>query len=278
MPEPEPHTRTNLPEQLSGLPEQPVVELGVGRPWLTLSEVNRVIRVQGVARALAKAWVIDELARAIPLTPERERELERNWLAQQGITREDEIQPWLLRQRLQLADVRQMATQVERLDRFRRYNWGQEVEVHFLHRKPELDQAVYSLLRVSDSTLAAELYQRIAEDEASFAALANTHSEGQERLSQGIIGPLPIPAAHPEIASRLRVGRPGQIWPPFQADRFWVIIRLEQQLPARLDTVTYDRMMAELFEKWVEDRLNLLFQDQPLPALPPLPEATEELS
>jgi len=173
--------------------------------------------------------------------------------------------------------VSQIATQEERLERFRRHRWGKEVEIHFLRRKPELDQATYSLLRVSDQALAEELHQRLREDEESFADLASRHSEGQERNSEGRIGPLPIVAAHPEIATRLRVGRPGQLWPPFQADRYWVLIQLERQLPARLDEATYARMMGELFEAWVEERVQLILHAQPLPALPPLPSATEEI-
>jgi len=277
MPDAPIHSRTDLPEPLSGMPEQPLVELGSGCPWLTLSEINRVIRVQGVAPALARAWVIDELARAIPLSEARERELVRHWLEQRGVTGEGELQPWLQRQRLLRADLTQLATQEERLQRFRRHRWGEEVEIHFLRRKPELDEATYSLLRVSERSLAEELHQRLLEGEASFADLAAAHSEGRERLNKGMVGPLPIVTAHPEIAARLRVGRPGQLWPPFQADRFWVLIQLQQQLPARLDDTTYNRMMGELFEAWIEERVQLLLHAQPLPALPPLPSATEEI-
>jgi len=272
-----PAGRADLPEPLSGVPEQPLVELGHGLPWITLSEINRLVRQQGVAPALARAWVLDELLRAIPLTPERQLELERQWLEQHGVSRPEDLQPWLNRQRLRSEDVTQLACQAERLDRFRRHRWGGEVEIHFLRRKPELDQVVYSLLRVSDADLAAELHQRVQEGEASFAALASTHSEGLERHSNGVIGPMPILTAHPEISSRLRVGRPGQIWPPFPIDRFWIVVRLEEHLPARLDEPTAQRMLEELYEAWLKERVNLLIAGEPLPALPPLPAATEAL-
>jgi len=277
MMEQPPVGRANLPEPLSGVPEQPLVELGHGLPWITLSEINRLVRQQGVAPALARAWVLDDLLRAIPLTPERQLELERQWLEHHGVSRPEELEPWLARQRLLPEDVSQLACQAERLDRFRRHRWGEEVEIHFLRRKPELDQVVYSLLRVSDADLAAELHQRIVEGEASFADLATTHAEGRERHSQGVIGPLPLLTAHPEISSRLRVGQPGQIWPPFPVDRFWIVVRLEEHLPARLDEPTAQRMLEELYEAWLQERVNLLIAGEPLPALPPLPAATEAL-
>jgi len=275
MMEQPPVGRANLPEPLSGVPEQPLVELGHGLPWITLSEINRLVRQQGVAPALARAWVLDDLLRAIPLTPERQRELERQWLEQHGVSRPEDLPPWLSRQRLLPEDVTQLACKAERLDRFRRHRWGEEVEIHFLRRKPELDQVVYSLLRVSDADLAAELHQRIQEGEASLAELATTYSEGRERHSHGVIGPMPLLTAHPEISSRLRVGQPGQLWPPFPVERFWIVVRLEQHLPARLDEPTAQRMLEELFEAWLKERVNLVLAGEPLPALPPLPAASE---
>jgi len=273
-----PVVRANLPEPLSGVPELPVVELGHGLPWITLSEINRLVRQQGVAPALARAWVLDDLLRAIPISPERQGELKRQWLENHGVSSQEDLQPWLSRQRLLPEDVTQLACKAERLERFRRHRWGMEVEIHFLRRKPELDQVVYSLLRVSDAELAAELHQCILEGEASFATLATAHAEGRERHSQGVIGPLPILTAHPEISSRLRVGQPGQLWPPFQVDQFWIVLRLEQHLPARLDEPTAERMLEELFEAWLQERVNLLLAGEPLPALPPLPAASEALS
>ena len=270
--------RTNLPEPLSGVPELPVVELGHQRPWLTLSEVNRLVRQQGMAAALARAWVLDELVRAIPLEARQERRLIRTWLEEKGVKSEAEIEAWLRSQGLRSADLSVLATQQERLRRFRQFRWRDDVEQHFLRRKPELDQAVYSLLRVSERALAEEYHQRIATGEADFAEVASSHSEGRERLSRGVIGPLPIVAAHPEIAGRLRVGKPGQLWPPFRVSTVWVVLRLEEQVPARLNESARSRMMGELFEAWLKERVDQVLSGEPLPALPPMPAASEDFT
>jgi parvulin-like peptidyl-prolyl isomerase len=276
-----PAPRTHLPEPLSGLPEAPLVELG-GRPWLTRSEINGLLRRQPeLARQLARAWLLEQLLAAIPLTAARAEELQQAWLQQQGFQGDAgdaaARAAWLQQQHLSAEDLLQQATATERLERFRRHRWGSEVEVHFLRRKPRLDQVVYSLLRVSERQLAEELHQRLCEGEADFAALAARYAEGPERQSRGLIGPLPLTTAHPEISSRLRVGQPGQLWPPFAVGEVWVLLRLEQQLPARLNSETSSRMMAELFEAWMEERVGLLLAGEALPPLPPLPAATEEL-
>jgi hypothetical protein len=265
--------RRQLPEPLSGLPEQPVVELGHGHPWLTLSEINRLVRQQGLAPALARAWLIDQLLQAIHLDPAHEQRLVEAWLQRQGAGEGAEREAWLQRQRLLPADLPVIAGREARLQHFREERFGPEVEVQFLRRKPELDQAVYSLLRVRDRQLAEELHQRLRDDGADFGELAARYAEGRERHSRGLFGPLPLTAARPEISGRLRVGQPGQLWPPFAAKGYWVLLRLEQQLPARLNEPTRARMMEELFEAWLKQRLNLLLSGEPLPEIAPIPPA-----
>lgn len=268
--------RSDLPEPLSGLPEPAVVELGHGLPWLTLSEMNRLVRQQGVASALARAWLLDQLVRAIPLRPEREQELLESWKQRKKVPlRPEDFKNWLERQRLQSEDLLAMATQAERLERFRRFHWREEVELEFLQRKPSLDQVVYRMLRVSDRSLAEELHQRIVDGEAELAELASEHAEGQERNTAGRIGPLPMTTAHPEIVQRLRVSKPGQIWPPFAVNNVWVVLQLEQLLPARLDEAMNRRLLDDLFEQWLKNRLQLLLAGEPLPPLPAMPREDE---
>ena len=46
-----------------------------------------------------------------------------------------------------------------------------------------------------------------------------------------------------------------------------MVLRLEQFLPAELNEPTRERMMGELFEEWLEQRVRLLLEGQPLPPL-----------
>ncbi len=69
-------------------------------------------------------------------------------------------------------------------------NFAAKAEARFLERKNELDQVVYSLLRLENSFLARELYLQIESGESNFADLAKRYAEGPERNTNGIVGPV----------------------------------------------------------------------------------------
>jgi parvulin-like peptidyl-prolyl isomerase len=259
-----------MPEPLSGLPEKPEIEIAAGRPWLSVNELNRLIRQQGLSLAVAQAWVLDELVQAIALPSEEEKPLIRAFLEREGVKDDAGVAAWLERKRLSFDDLRILATNQRRLQLFREQRWGEEAEVHFLARKPELDQVVYSLLRLADEGTACEMHHRIQEGEADFADLAPHHSSGQERHTRGLIGPVPLAAAHPALLSRLRIGRPGKLWTPFQIGDTWLVVRFEQLLPAQLNESTRARMLEELFQQWFSERVQSLMAGEPLPPIPSL--------
>ena len=263
--------RTNTHEPLSGVPDPPLIEIAPGRPWLTVPETNRLIRQQGLSLAVAQAWVLDEVVSTMALTPEEEKPLIRAYVESQGVTSDEQLAQWLEQQRLSFADLSYFATKAERLRRWQQRRYGDEAEIRFLERKLELDQVTYSLLRVKDQELAEELYQRIKEGEADFPQLSQRYSEGQEQQTRGLIGPVPLAAGHPDLAAKLRISRPGQLWPPFRIVDVWVVLRFEQLFPAQLNKETRARMIEELFQVWFKERVQCLMQGEPLPPLPSLP-------
>ena len=263
--------RQATPEPLSGVPDPPVVEIAPERPWLTVAETNRLIRLQGLSLAVAQAWVLDEVVSTITLEPAEEKQLIRRHLESQGVTSDEQLGQWLGQQRLSFDDLTYFATKSERVKRWQRLRYGEEAEIRFLERKLQLDQVTYSLLRVKDQELAEELYHRIKEGEADFPELCQLSSEGPEKRTRGLIGPVPLAAGHPDLAAKLRISRPGQLWPPFLIVDVWVVMRFEQLFPAQLNSDTRDRMIEELFQVWFNQRVASLMQGEPLPPLPHLP-------
>ena len=129
-----------------------------------------------------------------------------------------------------------------------------KAEARFLDRKNELDQVVYSLLRLENRFLAQELYLQIESGESNFADLAKRYAEGLERNTNGIIGPVPLTQAHPVLAERLRISRPGALLEPFRISDWWLVVRLERYSPATFSDEISDLMCQELFVEWQKEQ------------------------
>ena len=132
--------------------------------------------------------------------------------------------------------------------------FGAKAEARFLDRKHELDQVVYSLLRLESSFLARELYLQIESEESNFADLAKRYAEGPERNTNGIVGPVSLTQAHPDLVEKLRVSQPGVLLEPFKISDWWLVVRLERYSPATFTDEVSDRMCREMFDAWVSEQ------------------------
>ena len=137
---------------------------------------------------------------------------------------------------------------------FLREQFLPKAEARFLDRKNELDQVVYSLLRLENRFLAQELYLQIESGESNFADLAKRYAEGPERNTNGIVGPVPLTQAHPVLAEKLRVTLPGTLLEPFQISNMWLVVRLERYSPATFNDEISERMCQELFVEWQKEQ------------------------
>jgi len=172
-------------------------------------------------------------------------ELER----QHNLASPEEVQGWMVQHGLEEEDVDRMAARSFQWLLWCQERWGTELQTIFLKRKPELDQVTYSLLRLRNGELASELYQQIKEGEATFAALAAEFSEGLERESGGLLGPIPLTQPHPGLAKLLQVSQPGQLWPPKALEGWWVIVRLEKMHGATFDPGMQERLLLDEGER-----------------------------
>ena len=142
---------------------------------------------------------------------------------------------------------------VIRRQEYIRDRFAPKAEARFLDRKNELDQVVYSLLRLADSFLARELYLQIESEESNFADLAKRYAEGPERNTNGIVGPVSLTQAHPLLVEKLRVAQPGVLLEPFRVADWWLVVRLERYSPATFTPEVSDQMCREMFDAWIEE-------------------------
>jgi parvulin-like peptidyl-prolyl isomerase len=139
-----------------------------------------------------------------------------------------------------------------RLAKLARDQFGAKAEARFLQQKGRLDRVVYSLLRLDSRSQAQELYLQIAHGEADFPQLASRFSQGPERSTNGVVGPVPLNQAHPTLADKLRATHPGTLLEPFRIDRWWVIVRLERYAAASFDARMAEQMSMELLQEWLQ--------------------------
>lgn len=216
-----------------------------------------------VADCVAEVSVEEEVAAQL-----FEGFLERHQLADpsrlQALIAEGQVDPEQLRWQSQLA---------YRTERYCEEHFAHQAETRFLQRKHHLDRVVYSLLRCKDPYLARELYLRIKEGEANFADLAAEHSQGHEKTTKGIVGPVPLNQAHPLLAERLRIHPPGTLLEPFSIESWWLVVRLESFQAATFDASTRQQMARELFDEWVQEeaKRRLLAVMPPRPPGSPVP-------
>ena len=244
------------------------VELHQGTTFCTSEELNRIARQQGLGLAIAQATIFDEICQNIGIPEELENELVKSYCLQNNLNQPEHLSEHLKRRGWQQNDLLYFATKQERLTQFQQLMFAEDVELRFLSNKNDLDTICYSLIRSSDENLAFELHQRLLEKEVGFDELASIFSEGPEREHGGQFGPVPLSQAHPVLVEKFRISQPGQLWEPFFLKDIWVIIRLDEWQGARLDDLTRQQLLQELFDDWLHERaLQLLEGEQP----PPLP-------
>ena len=142
---------------------------------------------------------------------------------------------------------------VIRRQQYMREQFAPKAEARFLERKNELDQVVYSLLRLANNFLARELYLQIESGESNFADLAKRYAEGPERNTNGIVGPVSLTQAHPVLVEKLRVAQPGVLLEPFRISNWWLVVRLERYSPATFTPEVSDQMCREMFDAWIAE-------------------------
>jgi parvulin-like peptidyl-prolyl isomerase len=141
-----------------------------------------------------------------------------------------------------------------RIGKWKKALFEPEAKAHFHIRQPALDRVVYSLLRVKDAGLARELWFRLKEGEATFAELAPKYASGNEIYTGGIVGPVAYGSMYPALAEILRTAHPGKLLKPLAVAEWYLVARVEHQLPAEFDDATKAQMIEELTQMWIEER------------------------
>ncbi|QLE54227.1 peptidylprolyl isomerase [Nostoc sp. TCL26-01] len=129
---------------------------------------------------------------------------------------------------------------------------------YFIERKIFLDRVVLSRIVVESRELAEELQLQI-EEGGSFEQLAKEYSLLDDRLVNGMMGPISRGTMPDILRAAIDIASPGQLVGPIDIEGRYGLFRVEQFLPASLDdTQLQQALQNELFEKWLAEKIQKL--------------------
>jgi len=191
------------------------------------------------------------------IQPSREEQInfQKNFMARENITDKESLDNWIKVRGITESHLTQNIFKTLKLEMFKKAKFNDYVEKVFLQRKSDLDRVTYSLIRAKKREKIVELNLRLKEEEATFSELSTEFSEGIENVLNGLIGPIELGQVNPNIAERLKSSNPGQLWPPFELENWWVLLRLERFIAATLNDAMRNRLINEMYESWIMEKI-----------------------
>lgn len=133
-----------------------------------------------------------------------------------------------------------------------------KLQQYFIDRKLFLDRVILSRIIVNNPELAEEIHSQI-EEGTSFEQLAREYSLADDRLVNGMMGPISRGTMPDKLRATIDSAKPGDLIGPIEVDGSWALFRVEQFLPASLEDARLREMLQnELFEQWLAEKLKTI--------------------
>jgi parvulin-like peptidyl-prolyl isomerase len=145
-----------------------------------------------------------------------------------------------------------------RMDKLRQNVTEPKLQEYFIERKMFLDRVVLSRIIVDSKDLAEELRLQLSEG-ASFEQLAREHSLLEDRVMNGMMGPVSRGSMPDILRAAIDLAEPGQIVGPIELEGRWALFRVEELLPAVLENPQVRQTLQnELFDQWLAEKIQTL--------------------
>jgi parvulin-like peptidyl-prolyl isomerase len=144
------------------------------------------------------------------------------------------------------------------MDKLRQNVTEPKLQEYFIERKMFLDRVVLSRIIVDSKDLAEELRLQLSEG-ASFEQLAREHSLLEDRVMNGMMGPVSRGSMPDILRAAIDLAEPGQIVGPIELEGRWALFRVEELLPAVLENPQVRQTLQnELFDQWLAEKIQTL--------------------
>jgi parvulin-like peptidyl-prolyl isomerase len=162
---------------------------------------------------------------------------------------------WLASQGKDYSSFHASVTLGFKLERLKAQVTEPRLQEYFIERKLFLDRVVLSRLIVQTQELAEELASQI-EEGASFDQLAREYSIAEDRIVNGMMGPISRGTLPDVLRAAVDSASPGDLIGPLELESRWALFRVEQSLPASLeDKQLKQALQNELFEQWIAQKI-----------------------
>ena len=225
---------------------------------LATLDVNllRFLKRANLLRRLVREILISESIKHINISHEIEQKLISNFYKDKRIENINQRKKFLLYNGLNESDLHYQILISLKIKKVCSEKFKDDLDSHFLKRKEQLDQFIFSIIRVDNADLAHEIYLRIEAKEEEFSSLANKYSKEKNLYKNGLMGPSNIMRCHPLLKESISSSAPGDLLKPFKLENSWIVLRVEEKKPAKLDAKMEEKMMFELFEIYIQKKID----------------------
>ncbi len=171
------------------------------------------------------------------------------------LTDSGSFQQWLAQEGLDYSTFRKQIVFNLKLENLKSKVTESNIQEYFIERKLFLDQVVLSRLVVEEQSLAEELKSQIIEDGAIFEQLVQKYSIAEDQIFNGMMGLISKGTLPDVVRAEIANANPGELIGPIEVDKLWYLVRVEKFLPASLDEQLKQQLESELFEQWLEDKI-----------------------
>lgn len=216
--------------------------------------IPRLTRYQMLPQ-LIKESIIDEAIASIECTSEEIANADKIFERQNGIQTPAQRAEWAAIRGMSETDRQEIAIRQLKIEKFKHQQWSHTTEAYFMKRKAQLDKVGFSIISTKDKHLAQEIYFRLQAKEQTFSELAQQFSEGLAANTDGMVAPTEFGSLPSAFAQLLRNQTPGTLLPPCPTADGMAIVRIDKVISAQLDRLTYQRLLNEQFQQWLQQQI-----------------------
>ncbi|MDX2213066.1 MAG: peptidylprolyl isomerase [Oculatellaceae cyanobacterium bins.114] len=222
-------------------------------------QVNR--KLDGFIGEIVRQFVIEQELEAnttLQIGPGVVEQAVIDFRLQQQLTDPKKFQEWLTANGLNYETFHNQIAYGFKIRKLKDDVTAARLQEYFIERKVFLDRVVLSRIIVADQELADELKSQLFEG-AKFEQLAREYSLTDDKMMNGMVGPVSRGTMPDILRSAVDLAKPGDVVGPLGMEGRWGLFRVEEVLSATLDDAQVKQgLQDELFEQWLAERIQKL--------------------